>query len=71
MLHIKNKHTKELRYQCDQPNCNEAFARKSDLRMHQLRKHSGQKPYVCKECANHSYASKSELTRHMKNAHNK
>ncbi|KAK8791674.1 hypothetical protein WA588_001985 [Blastocystis sp. NMH] len=71
MLHFKNKHTKELKYQCDQPNCNEAFARKSDLRMHQLRKHSGQKPYVCKECANHSYASKSELTRHMKNAHNK
>lgn len=65
MLHIKNKHTKDLKYKCEQPNCGELFARKSDLRMHHLRKHAGQKPFICEKC-NNAYASKSELTRHMK-----
>lgn len=47
--------------------CDKSFARKEDLRLHNIRVHSHTKPYQCTiEGCGKSFASSSELKRHSR-----
>ena len=66
LLHYKNKHTQERSFPCKM-GCNRTFARREDLRLHIIRCHTHEKPYVCsKESCGKAFASSSELKRHLR-----
>ena len=52
-------------FACEMPDCGRRFKTQADLDIH-MRKHRGEKPYVCTEC-NKSYASKQDLKVHLRN----
>ena len=77
LLHQKNKHTSQRKYVCTgigyerlwkvMNRCDKSFARKEDLRLHNIRVHSHTKPYQCTiEGCGKSFASSSELKRHSR-----
>jgi len=49
---------------CTWPECDWRFARSDELRRH-YRKHTGDKPYVCRVCET-AFARSDHLTLHMK-----
>jgi len=54
----------EKPFRCTWPECDWRFARSDELRRH-YRKHTGDKPYVCRVCET-AFARSDHLTLHMK-----
>jgi hypothetical protein len=66
-LHIRNVHLQDKKHVCEQ--CKVRFVRGGDLRLHYLRVHCPlqERPFPCTlSTCDKAFASKSELTRHMK-----
>lgn len=55
----------EKKHICNYPNCERAFVRQTDLRIHILRVHSSEKPFHCLfPGCNKGYVTLAELRRH-------
>jgi uncharacterized C2H2 Zn-finger protein len=52
---------------CDYDDCTKRFRVERDLEIH-LRKHRGERPYVCSEC-DKAFAERIDYKRHMKLLH--
>lgn len=55
-------HDPKKKFEC--PDCDAKFNQKRDLKTHQMQKHTGERPYKCKDCGK-GFVHKHYLTEHM------
>jgi hypothetical protein len=69
-IKIRNPETQRIKlyFKCKYPGCDSIFKKSCNLRDH-FRKHTGQRPFVCKQC-NKTFTQSGNLGRHLKNVHN-
>ena len=69
VIRVKNSKTNRYKrsFMCLHEGCGRTFTKSCNMQVH-LRKHTGEKPYVCPHCPK-VFSQSGILSRHLKNVH--